>query len=366
MLDGPRDDVGVDTRPALQRDRLETLDPLRVELVPSVEIPACMTSACAAPFVQIAVLTLAGSTIETPIPHGASSTRSESAIASSACFDAAYWTEKRERAPPSDRAHQHNASLRAPKQWKERLQHGDLPDDVHLELAAKLVERNELERRCDRDAGVVDEAVQFAANDLGSGRDRREVRDVELEWLDAMLAQPLGVLLAADATEDAPAGGGKPESRSLPDPRRRSRDENRASHVLVGEPFRSQLGDRLVGLLELLETHPLEHTRALRELNRPIVDDLPVIPPWIEEVVIADHPRACVTGTTYDLGLVVDDEPVVPCRDRVGGALEREELVAHVDEGHRTTPPSKLESVDDAARGTRSSRRGRRPGRRRG
>ena len=49
-----------------------------------------MASACAAPFVQIAVFTLAGSTIETPIPHGASSTRNESAIASSACFDAAY------------------------------------------------------------------------------------------------------------------------------------------------------------------------------------------------------------------------------------------------------------------------------------
>ena len=60
--------------------------------------------------------------------------------------------------------------------------------------------------------GVVDKAVQLAANDLGSGRDRRGVRDVELERLDAVLAQPLGVLLAPDATEDMPAGGGKPES----------------------------------------------------------------------------------------------------------------------------------------------------------
>ena len=154
-------------------------------------------------------------------------------------------TEKRERAAPSDRAHQHDASPRTPKRWKERLQHGDLPDDVHLELAAKLVERDELERCCDRDARVVDEAVQLAADDLGGGRDRRGVRDVELERLDAVLAQPLGVLLAPDATEDAPAGRGKPESRCVPDPRRRSRDENRASHVLVGEPFRSQLGDRL-------------------------------------------------------------------------------------------------------------------------
>ena len=64
--------------------------------------------------------------------------------------------------------------------------------------------------------------------------------------------------------------------------------------------------------------------------------------------MIADHPRACLSGTTHDLGLVVDDEPVVPGRDRLGGALEREELVAHVDEGHRTAPPSQLEAVDDA------------------
>ena len=64
--------------------------------------------------------------------------------------------------------------------------------------------------------------------------------------------------------------------------------------------------------------------------------------------MIADHPRACLAGTPHDLGLVVDDEPVVPCRDRLGGALEREELVAHVDERHRTAPPAQLESVDDA------------------
>ena len=165
-----------------------------------------MTSACAAPFVQIAVFTLAGSTIETPIPHGASSTRNESAIASSACFDAAYGPRNGSALRPPTEPISTTRPCDSAKRGKERLQHGDLPDDVHLELAAKLVERDELERRCDRDAGVVDEAVQLAADDLGSGRDRRGVRDVELERLDAVPAQPLGVLLAADATEDAPAG----------------------------------------------------------------------------------------------------------------------------------------------------------------
>ena len=79
--------------------------------------------------------------------------------------------EERKRAPAADRAHEHDAPPRPPERGQERLQHGDLPDDVHLELAAKLVERDELERRRDRDAGVVDEPVQLGADDLGSGRD---------------------------------------------------------------------------------------------------------------------------------------------------------------------------------------------------
>ena len=71
-----------------------------------------MTSACAAPFVQIAVFTLAGSTIETRIPHGASSTRNEVGDRLERMLRRRVRTEKRERAPPSDRAHQHHTSLR--------------------------------------------------------------------------------------------------------------------------------------------------------------------------------------------------------------------------------------------------------------
>ena len=74
-----------------------------------------------------------------------------------------------------------------------------------------------------------------------------------------------------------------------------------------------------------------------------VVDDLPVIPPRVEEVMAADHPRARLARAPHDLGLVVDDEAVVPGRDRLGGALERDELVAEVDEGHRPAPPAELE-----------------------
>ena len=135
-----------------------------------------MTSACAAPFVQIAVFTLAGSTIETAMPHGASSTRRTSANASSACFDAAYGPRNGQRATPADRAHEHDATPRPPKRREERLQHGDLPHDVHLELAAKLVERDELERSRDRDAGVVDEPVELRPDRLRGRSDLRPRR----------------------------------------------------------------------------------------------------------------------------------------------------------------------------------------------
>ena len=44
---------------------------------------------------------------------------------------------------------------------EERLRDRDLADDVHLELPAQLVQRDELERNGERDARVVDEAVQL-------------------------------------------------------------------------------------------------------------------------------------------------------------------------------------------------------------
>ena len=87
--------------------------------------------------------------------------------------------EEGERAAPADRPHEHDPALRSPQRGEERLRHGDLADDVHLELAAELVERDELERGRDRDPGVVDETVERPADLLDRSRDVRRIGDVE-------------------------------------------------------------------------------------------------------------------------------------------------------------------------------------------
>ena len=68
--------------------------------------------------------------------------------------------EERQRAPAGDRADDDDAALRGPQRREHRLGDGELADDVDLELAAELVERQVLERRGDRDARVVDEPVE--------------------------------------------------------------------------------------------------------------------------------------------------------------------------------------------------------------
>ena len=101
-----------------------------------------------------------GWTSDTWMPSGASSTRSESAIASSACFDIAYAPRNGKRALTGDGADDDDAASGRPKRRQERLSDGELADDVHLELASKLCEWQVLERRRDGDTGVVDEAVE--------------------------------------------------------------------------------------------------------------------------------------------------------------------------------------------------------------
>ena len=53
--------------------------------------------------------------------------------------------EERQRALARDGADDDDAPPRRPESRQERLRHGQLPDDVHLELAAKLRERQVLE-----------------------------------------------------------------------------------------------------------------------------------------------------------------------------------------------------------------------------
>jgi hypothetical protein len=89
MLHRARDDVGVDAGAALQGRPNGTWRSAR-RRGPSRRAsgPSRIASPWSAPFVQIAVFTLAGSTIDTVMPQGASSIRRTSANASSACFEA--------------------------------------------------------------------------------------------------------------------------------------------------------------------------------------------------------------------------------------------------------------------------------------
>ena len=145
--------------------------------------------------------------------------------------------EERQCAAPSDGAHENDASAAAAERGEKRLQHGDLADDVDLELPTQLVERHELERRRNRDPGVVDEPLELRPDGIHRCRDLLGVGDVEPERLDAAFAQLGGGLLRPDAAEDAPPGPREPERRGEPDAGRRPGDDDRASHAQSASPL---------------------------------------------------------------------------------------------------------------------------------
>ncbi len=235
-----------------------------------------------------------------------------------------------------------------PQRGQERLHHGDLADDVHLELAAELVERDELERSRDRDPGVRDEPVQLGADDRGGRRDLLGVRDVELDRLDASSPQRVRVFRGANAPVDAPASPAQTERARTADPRRGTRDEDGLRRAQSARFFERSSESARSDFPSVSEPHSAEDAVRLRELDVAVVDDLPVVPPRVEEVVRADHAHACLARPADDFRLVVHDEPVVPRRDRLGGPLERDELVAEVDERHSSTPAAQLHPVDEA------------------
>ena len=143
------------------------------------------------------------------MPSGASSSRSESANASSANFEIAYGPRKGNALVPRDRADQDDAAAGRPHGGQKRLRDRELADDVDLELAAELVERQVLERRRDGDAGVVDEAVEPLADHAGRAGDERPVGDVEQHLGGAGRRVPA----LPNAREHAPAGASEPLAR---------------------------------------------------------------------------------------------------------------------------------------------------------
>src|SRR4029077_20760055 len=103
----------------------------------------------------------------------------------------------------------------------------------------------------------------------------------------------------------------------------------RSGRVLVGEPLRAELVEGPLRLLEAGEPHPVEDPRRLGELDVAIVDDLPVVAPRVEEVVVREHLRARGPRTLERLLAAVDDEADVAGAVRglrpAGG--QRDELV---------------------------------------
>ena len=69
-------------------------------------------------------------------------------------------TEHRRGHQPADGRHEDDPALGRTDPWEHRLGDGHLADDVHLELAAKVLERQPLDRPADGDPGVVDHCVQ--------------------------------------------------------------------------------------------------------------------------------------------------------------------------------------------------------------
>ena len=95
------------------------------------------------------------------------------------------------------------------------------------------------------------------------------------------------------------------------------------------------------------ETHAAQHVRSLGELNVGVPDDLYSIAPWVEEIEkwAGQGLDACVGQCLADGLFVIDDESKMTAL--VGwlctALLERNELVAEIDEGCGIALASKLE-----------------------
>src|SRR5216684_3776048 len=94
------------------------------------------------------------------------------------------------------------------------------------------------------------------------------------------------------------------------------------------------------------KSHAAQHVRRFGELDVVVPDDLYAVAPWIEEV-------EKTAGQRFDAGrgqrfadriLVIDHEPKMPAVVGALGAalLEREELVAQIDEGRSIALAAKL------------------------
>src|SRR5919197_2359430 len=124
----------------------------------------------------------------------------------------------------------------------------------------------------------------------------------------------------------------------------------RPSGRLAAETLGAKLFLRLVRLLQITKAHAVQDVVGFRELDLAVLDHLDVVAPRIAEVDRAARldVDARVLQSAARRLLVVDDEAEVPVRVgrlRAAGG-ERDELVAHVDEGHPAGAPAQLELED--------------------
>ena len=101
-----------------------------------------------------------------------------------------------------------------------------------------------------------------------------------------------------------------------------------------------------LGLRQPFEPHPAQHLGRLRELDLAVLDDLDRVAPRVDEAQVAVRldPRL-EQRRPHRVG-VVDHEPEValPVRPGAMALREREELIAHVEEGHPGHPAAQLEA----------------------
>jgi hypothetical protein len=142
-------------------------------------------------------------------------------------------THEGKRAAAGGRRHHDDATLArnargcCAQQWREALRDEHLADEVDLELAAQLGDRDLEQRPRDGYPRVIDEAGERLALELGAhlgrgGGDCRRVRDIAVNGCEEAAqfrAQLLAVGLPAHATEDAKAPGAERARRGSADAR---------------------------------------------------------------------------------------------------------------------------------------------------
>ena len=122
---------------------------------------------------------------------------------------------------------------------------------------------------------------------------------------------------------------------------------------LVGDALVAELLAGCVCLRGPLDAHCLEHPWRLDELDVSVVDNLNVVAPGIQEVEGAASldVNVGVPKRRADPLLVIDDEAEVPA-SVVGlrsASRKRDELIPHVNEGHRCADPAAQLELEEAS-----------------